>query len=268
MTVDRIQLVPSAEPGRRTAGNKVTRTQIVFATQDTDPPTFGGITSATALTSRTARLTWDAAIDEVTAIDAIWYEVHVSYEPGAAFEVHRVVHAADVLPPGWEAMEIPIPCSFDIDGLLPLRTYFFRVRARDASGNTDTNTAEQSATTTGDTPGVYGPVVKNASPAPNQTISRTQPVTFRVTDEPGPGAPEGFRRILVAIYFPRTGVAEVAHDGDSWTAYYAATSYRTALDDGWQYSILRTGGWPSSPTFKVFAIDAEGNEAGTLVMED
>jgi hypothetical protein len=111
------------------------------------------------------------------------------------------------------------------------------------------------------------PVVSNIVPAAASTIARDDTVAFRVTDDLG-----AFRRIVVAAVFS-SGRTEVAHDGSSFASAYADLSTRTATPGGHDYVLSRVDtsspygdapGWLTAGlTLRIFAIDEDGNEAGT-----
>lgn len=106
------------------------------------------------------------------------------------------------------------------------------------------------------TPDTTPPVIEHFVPPLGATLSAQQSITFDATDDSG-----RFRRVLVHAVFS-DGVVEVVHDGDGFRGYYQGSSSRVMIANGYRYTVLRTGGWPSSPaTFNVFAIDASGNEA-------
>jgi hypothetical protein len=99
------------------------------------------------------------------------------------------------------------------------------------------------------------PVVSNFVPAVGTPVTAQQPVQFDVTDDSGQ-----FRRINVhAVY--GDGVEEVVHNGDSFRGYYSTSSSRVIIAGGFRYTVLRAGGWPSTPRITIFAIDVAGNEA-------
>jgi hypothetical protein len=78
---------------------------------------------------------------------------------------------------------------------------------------------------------------------------------FDVTDDSG-----AFRRVIVCAVLD--GVTEVVHDGSTFLGNYAGGSCsRAAISGGFRFVVLRDGGWPASPTIRVFAIDQQGNEA-------
>ncbi len=100
------------------------------------------------------------------------------------------------------------------------------------------------------------PVIANVTPAEGTPLDAMQPVSFDITDDTGL-----FRRILVTVRYAATGQTEVVHDGDSFLGFYQLACSRNPITDGYHYSILRDGGWPSSPTLRVFGFDRGGNEA-------
>lgn len=98
------------------------------------------------------------------------------------------------------------------------------------------------------------PVISNISPPQGTILAATDPVSFDVTDDSG-----AFARILVAVKYT-TGVQELIHDGDIFVGFYALQSSRVQIASGFRYTILRTGGWLTAPTFRAFPIDAAGND--------
>jgi hypothetical protein len=104
-------------------------------------------------------------------------------------------------------------------------------------------------------PDTTSPVVTNFSPVAGTEIASTDSIQFEVTDTSG-----SFARILVAVWFKETGVQELVHDGDAFTGLYTAVSSRVIITNGYRYTVAKSGGWGSSPTIRVFPIDAAGNE--------
>ena len=100
------------------------------------------------------------------------------------------------------------------------------------------------------------PVVSNYSPLPGTSLSSTDSISFDVTDDSG-----AFHCLFVVARFNSTGDRDVVHVGVSFSPKYVATSSRAAITDGFRYTVRKAGGWPASPTFEVFAVDAGGNEA-------
>jgi hypothetical protein len=108
-------------------------------TGDSTPPSFAGVTSATACTPGPQRpgqttpfnLSWDAATDDVTPSSQIVYDV---YESGSA-------GGEDFSHPSWTTP--PGVTTFRTPGLPSHGTFYFVVRARDLAGNEDANTVEK-----------------------------------------------------------------------------------------------------------------------------
>lgn len=99
---------------------------------DAVPPTFGGITSLTALDATRAELCWTAGSDNLTAPAALIYEVYAANTSGGQdFGARpRVTTAAGET------------CT-TVAALSPGTNYCFVVRARDGAGNRDNNTVER-----------------------------------------------------------------------------------------------------------------------------
>lgn len=101
------------------------------------------------------------------------------------------------------------------------------------------------------------PVVAFAFPQPGQIVHRNDAIAFSVTDSTG-----GFRDVLVLVKFP-SGVWELAYDGATFSALYAAQSVATPSgDSAYSFTLRRSPGWPQTPTIDVRAIDTTGNENG------
>lgn len=92
------------------------------------------------------------------------------------------------------------------------------------------------------------------SPAPGTEITAATPIVFDVTDDSGL-----MRRVLVAVYYAATGITELVHDGDTFLGRFMACS-RVAIENGFRYTVVPSGGWTSSPTIRIFAIDRTGKE--------
>ena len=104
------------------------------------------------------------------------------------------------------------------------------------------------------TPDIEAPTIVNFDPPLGTILQATEAVSFDVLDNSG-----AFARIIVGVRFT-DGVEEIIHDGDSFTGFYALQSSRTVVSTGFRYSVLRQGGWPTAPTFRIFPIDASGND--------
>ncbi len=98
---------------------------------DTVPPTFAGVTSATAMDATTVELCWDAGTDDRASVAQLVYDV---YEAPLAF---------DRLP---AATSDPGATCITLSGRIPDADYCWVVRARDGSGNADSGMVEECVT--------------------------------------------------------------------------------------------------------------------------
>jgi YVTN family beta-propeller protein len=102
---------------------------------DPTPPTFGGVESATALSSTEIELQWSEATDDVTPSSNIVYLIYMATTSGGQNFATPT------------AMTAPGVTAYTVTGLIPNTTYYFVVRARDEAGNIDANTVEKESTT-------------------------------------------------------------------------------------------------------------------------
>jgi len=103
---------------------------------DTTSPVFDGLVSASAISSTSIHLTWNAATDNVSPPSDITYLIYIADTSGG--QVFTVPMAS-----------VTGLTSTDITGLYPGTPYYFVARASDLAGNMETNTVEKSATTLG-----------------------------------------------------------------------------------------------------------------------
>lgn len=94
----------------------------------------------------------------------------------------------------------------------------------------------------------------NTSPVEDTEIDNTQVITFDVLDT------ETFLgRVLIGIQYPEMdGATELVWDGTAAVGPHTVTV--VPITDGYRYSVLRTGGWPSAPTVRVFVTNLGGRE--------
>lgn len=104
-----------------------------------------------------------------------------------------------------------------------------------------------------DPPDITPPVVVDVFPAASTAIDRFQSLQLDVTDE------TALAGVFVFAAFA-SGVVEVVHDGDAFTATYASST-RTTIEGGYRYTLRRVSGWPSAVTIKIRALDTRGNAA-------
>ena len=115
-------------------------------------------------------------------------------------------------------------------------------------------------------PDTTAPVIANLTPvsgnlAATRAAAASQPIEFDVTD-----LDPGLRMVLVVIKLAGDPKRYVVHDGSDFIwPYNGAVSARTAITDGYHYTILPTMGWQDDITeLFVYAVDAAGNLEGAL----
>lgn len=105
---------------------------------------------------------------------------------------------------------------------------------------------------------LIAPTVTLISPSTASLLDPTGSIVIDVTDN------GSFREVIVVAKFSSGSqdLVEVVHTG-SFAPFYDSGSTRSAIADGFRYSIVRDGGWISNNTVKidVYAIDTAGNEA-------
>jgi hypothetical protein len=138
---------------------------------DTTPPTFAGLVTATSAGATTINLAWTAASDNVSTPAQIVYDVYRATSPGGQ---------NFVTPPQYTTSAGAT--SFPATGLNPTTTYYFVVRARDQAGNRDSNVVEKSAATTADvTAPVFAGVTSVDTPTATSLTAHWNPATDNVT---------------------------------------------------------------------------------------
>ncbi|MCC7538193.1 MAG: fibronectin type III domain-containing protein [Deltaproteobacteria bacterium] len=111
--------------------------------RDTTAPTFAGLATATAASPTAVSLSWSAATDDATPASGITYLVHHTMGAGPV----------DTTTPS--ATTAPGATSFVVTGLTTGADYSFVVRARDAAGNVDSNTAQRTVSLADSTAPVF-----------------------------------------------------------------------------------------------------------------
>lgn len=96
------------------------------------------------------------------------------------------------------------------------------------------------------------PTVANVVPPPNTPVNPADEIRFDVTDDSG-------ELVLTLVTVNQKGIVEVAHDGERFVGLYGELSTRELVTGGHRYRIRRSGGWVSTPIFRVYAIDTVGN---------
>ena len=100
------------------------------------------------------------------------------------------------------------------------------------------------------------PIITIVSPAPGTSLLRFTPLVLRVTDN------VALRRVFIFMRFADSEVWETVHDGDNFSPTFPTPdNTRTVITgpNGYEFNLLRLGGWPETPELHVIAIDAAGN---------
>lgn len=191
-------------------------------------PTFAGAQTATATSSFSIVVTWNAAVDNVTPATRILYSVYAATSTGGqVFTTPTLVTA----PGATQAI---------VGGLAFGTAYYFVVRATDEVGNQDTNTVEVTATT---------PL------APVFTWRALSSLGTAREDHGAANLADG--RILVAG----------GRSDTSSTSIYASTELYDVPNSTWTVSgALGTARWGHTTTVlpSGFVLAAGGDNAGTL----
>jgi hypothetical protein len=130
--------------------------------EDTTPPTFDGLTKATALGETQVNVIWSPATDDITAPESIAYRLYLG--DGSA--------------PDMSAPFLTTPAGATgatVSGLKAAHDYQFTAHAVDQAGNEDANTVVVKASTPDRTQPVFGGI---------STVVSTSPYTLRVTWNP------------------------------------------------------------------------------------
>lgn len=204
---------------------------IVMVSTDHTAPAFGGITSATAVSTTEIQLAWAPATDNITPQDQIQYLIYMATTSGGQnFAIPSFTTSAGTT-------------SLTVTELTPATTYYFVVRAKDAAGNIDANTVEHSATTfIQQLPGTIAGSVRNA--VTNEPLQDVSVTVYSQDSAIATGATESNGNYSVSvpsgsgyrIDFLKEGYLSVAYENVSVEA--GATTY---LETILQIDIQHTG---------------------------
>ena len=93
------------------------------------------------------------------------------------------------------------------------------------------------------------PVFTQVSPTAGSKIGKDEAVILTVTD-----TDDNITLAYLVASLDINEPAEVVHDNVSFRPKYnTITTSRSVIANGFQYSVLREGGWPATPTFSMFA---------------
>ncbi len=220
------------------AGNEEKNTKELSATtdakSDVTPPTFAGADTATALTVNSATINWTAATDNEALPAAIVYDVFIALGTGG----HNFSAPTYSSAPG--------ATSYPVTGLLPNTTYYAVVRARDPSGNSDTNVKEVAFKTSAD---VTAPTFAGLRTATALSSLSVKLDWSAATDNTSAASDIKYR-----VYFATTS------GGQNFAAPITTTS------NGATSIVYSSGLAPDSTYYYVVrAVDAFGNEDTNVV---
>jgi hypothetical protein len=91
------------------------------------------------------------------------------------------------------------------------------------------------------------------TPSPGVPVTVFTPIGIQVTDS---GAV--LSRVVITVKFPGGAAPEVIYDSEEFSPLYAPNSTVAPIADGFQFVVLRTGGWLGSPQFATYASDDVG----------
>ena len=169
-------------------------------------PTFGGASSAMALSDTRIDVQWSAASDNVDAPAQIIYNVYVATASGTqTFATPDLTTAPGAL-------------TAARNGLVASTDYFIVVRAEDTSGNEDTNTVEVMATTLAG-PDVTPPTFAGATSATALDSTSVQLDWAPATDDIAPAG-----QIVYNVYIALTPAGQSFGTPDA-TSAPGATSF-------------------------------------------
>lgn len=210
-------------------------------TADTTAPDFAGATFGARTAPTEGRVAWGLPSDGDPIHDATYITVDV---------YAATTSGGQDLGGAPSASALAVAGSVVLNDLVPTATYYAIARATDASGNQDANTVEVviPPAVIDDTP----PTIEDVTPPAGTLIARDALIGFTVIDA------GGLRRAIVTV--THGAAEEVVHNGDSFVGAYRASS-RAPVTNGVRYTVRRSGGWATPPTFAVYAFDLHGNEA-------
>lgn len=195
---------------------------LVMDMEDVDPPSFRGVTAATAQSSSRIDLSWEPATDNVTPASQLTYLVYMASSAGGQnFQAPSFTTA-------------PGATSYSVTGLNPATTYYFVVRCSDG-GTRDANSVEVSATTmkVADTsPPRFAGLVSASVPAGAAGIAY---LSWE------PAADDGTETgALVYLVYMATKSGAQNFDSPNFTTPAGATSYSVGgLGSGTYYFVVR-----------------------------
>jgi hypothetical protein len=98
------------------------------------------------------------------------------------------------------------------------------------------------------------PTISTPSPSTTSPLTRYQPVTLGVRDDVGLALV-----VVYASYAGQPNIWEIVHDNYSWgPSFVGSTNQKMTVDGGFDFILLRDGGWPGVPRIRVVAVNTSG----------
>jgi hypothetical protein len=95
------------------------------------------------------------------------------------------------------------------------------------------------------------PSIANLTPANNQQIQASAAVTFDLRFN------TALANAAIYVGYPDQTLEVAYYDGAFRAPYTGST--RSTITDGYHFNLVRTGGWPESPSIEVEAVDVFGS---------
>lgn len=125
---------------------------------------------------------------------------------------------------------------------------------RSADGTADVDTFDVTIPGGGGGGDTTPPTITFISPMPGQSITRQSIITVQATDD------VAMRRVFIYANFTKPNSWEVIYDGENFgPAYQGPNNTVTSISGGYEFRILRDGGWQQTPDIRIIPIDAAGN---------
>ncbi len=239
-----------------TAGNSASSTGSFTISDAPAAPTIGPFSpSDGGNTTRTGTVTIDVTDDEGRTALAI-VTIDVVLADGTSLTAYNNSGFPGALAAGSSRSNITNGYRYTLVHASPgwaSSTLAYRITAVDTQGRITTHTSYNLVVT--DPPAaadVTLPTVTIVSPTPPGPMGRNEAVRVRVTDA------GTLKR--VKLYVTMGNEQYVVHNGYSFRPAYIQGSTMTEITNGFEYVLLRSGGWLAAPTFEVWALDIAGNE--------
>ena len=83
-------------------------------------------------------------------------------------------------------------------------------------------------------------------------VTKDSPISFDAIDE-------NLSAVTVSVAYNNGAASETIYSSGAFTRQFITGSVRTIIRNGYSFTVVRTDGWPGSPTITVTAVDAGNN---------